>query len=1018
MHLIHYPVHRGVLPLVTAVSLLIHAPLHAEKIYWLPDSDGSWANAANWTSDPGLPGITDEAFIDVGGPGSTRTVTLDNHSANIENLFSRENLKLDNRASLWVQNHAEIEQALDISGVSEFRSYGDVTTTGAVSVDVGIVSVQNGGSFVAQGPISLNQAEIHAQDNASIEFHNVSSMLFGNNVNIYPDIKAETGASILYSGLSTLQFLEGDSAEIQARSGGNIVFNGVNKLEVVEDQIANNRLQAVDLGSRIDLSQVTQITAPNASNTARVDLALTAGNGGVVELSALQSSDHADFYAYGVGSKINANSMTSFTDGQLRVADGGIIGVGALNTIDGSSVHASNGGSINLDKIVSYQVNPNVIGDTRNSFIADGSGSQIMLDNLLTVSGTLNSTPDFDIDALNGGSVSLSSLSNFSNETLAAKAEGLGSLVSLNALTELQGTDRTIHYVGAADGGTTDVTALTSASWTQVWARGAGSKVNHALQSLSNGTLSVSEGATINTNQLSNIDGSNLYARDGSTLSLAQVSSYNSDRGVAFSETAFEAEGAGSVLDVSTITLATGGLSSSFGSRNWGISAIDGGQVLLNNLPSINEGGTDVLADGANSLVELSAIRQIDGHNGSSNSSLEAINGGEIRLSSSAAADISMNRVDITLNNDGSILNTARITTFDNGRIESNGLTRSFNFASNEGVDFIAKQGAVVTWNTASSDYNISGTLSRDSYLQASDAGTVLRLNNIASLETRGWDQVFINALDGGQVELQGVQSISDTAGINMRADGSSSLLTLNALQDWTADETYNGQMTASQGGRIQLNDAARTRLTNVVVTIDESSQISGHEVELLGRRFHPSSEQIRDRATLQGNGSYDFHVLNTSGLVSAGLSQGDLTIGGNYSEGIDALMEFELFSASSFDSVDILGNALFAGTLDILLDPNFQIVDGMVFDIISIAGMRSGFFQGADQGALLMQSGEVGLYIDYFGGDGNDVSLYTAMVSNTPSTPAPLAPTLLLMLIGAGLLTRQQSHASIAPRH
>ena len=99
--------------------------------------------------------------------------------------------------------------------------------------------------------------------------------------------------------------------------------------------------------------------------------------------------------------------------------------------------------------------------------------------------------------------------------------------------------------------------------------------------------------------------GANLSARAGGEIHLPNLTSYDGGPGFVSTRT-LEARGAGSLLDLSTVT--------SFRSHTWTqvIQALDGGRVDLSHVPTISQGTTTVTADGANSVVDLSALTSFD----------------------------------------------------------------------------------------------------------------------------------------------------------------------------------------------------------------------------------------------------------------------------------------------------------------------------------------------------------------------------------------------------------------------
>ena len=75
---------------------------------------------------------------------------------------------------------------------------------------------------------------------------------------------------------------------------------------------------------------------------------------------------------------------------------------------------------------------------------------------------------------------------------------------------------------------------------------------------------------------------------------------------------------------------------------------------------------------------------------------------------------------------------------------------------------------------------------------------------------------------------------------------------------------------------------------------------------------------------------------------------------------------------------------ATLGGTLDVETFYGFAPALGDSFEILTVDGERTGEFAGLVEGALVDSFGDVGLYISYRGGDGNDVVLTAAALVKT----------------------------------
>ena len=118
-------------------------------------------------------------------------------------------------------------------------------------------------------------------------------------------------------------------------------------------------------------------------------------------------------------------------------------------------------------------------------------------------------------------------------------------------------------------------------------------------------------------------------------------------------------------------------------------------------------------------------------------------------------------------------------------------------------------------------------------------------------------------------------------------------------------------------------------------------------------------------------------------------LNHGTLEIGNTtgfvlfeeYHQSIGARIKFELggpLPGVDFDQISITEEAGLSGSLSVSLLDNYTLSPGDSFEIINIDGLRTAQFNGLAEGSLVDIFDDVGLYITYFGGDGNDIVLYT----------------------------------------
>ena len=277
----------------------------------------------------------------------------------------------------------------------------------------------------------------------------------------------------------------------------------------------------------------------------------------------------------------------------------------------------------------------------------------------------------------------LSSLVNFIDVYGTAEGEADGRYSSLAAtgggtvlagsLTTLEGVD--LHLDASAALPTAQITTVAAG---RITVSGADADLSGLTTAI--GTQFVVVGAEPDLSSLADIDGSSFSVRGGGRLWLPAAQYYSVASTGNNQHRRFEADGAGSRLDLSNLTAITGG--THYGAR-LSVDATGGGQVDLGGVTQIvdpDSGDTrrrsiDVAADGVGSAIDLgSLVNFIDvrgtgaGETDGRYSSLAARGGGTILAGSLAT----LAGVDLALDGGGAVP-TAQITTIHGGRVTIGG---------------------------------------------------------------------------------------------------------------------------------------------------------------------------------------------------------------------------------------------------------------------------------------------------------------------------------------------------------
>ncbi len=116
-------------------------------------------------------------------------------------------------------------------------------------------------------------------------------------------------------------------------------------------------------------------------------------------------------------------------------------------------------------------------------------------------------------------------------------------------------------------------------------------------------------------------------------------------------------------------------------------------------------------------------------------------------------------------------------------------------------------------------------------------------------------------------------------------------------------------------------------------------------------------------------------------GDLRPGNSPDTVTFGGDVVLGTGAEIFIELSGTTTgeFDRLDVAGNLSLDGDLMVSLLGSFELDMAMEFIIAKVDGALAGEFANFADGDLVGTFGGTDLFIDYEGGDGNDVALFTA---------------------------------------
>ncbi|MEZ6094468.1 MAG: hypothetical protein R3C03_09570 [Pirellulaceae bacterium] len=748
----------------------------------------------------------------------------------------------------------------------------------------------------------------------------------------------------------------------------------------------------------------------------RTDGNVFVDNEAVIDFGTLDLSDGKIAISSGT---LTVDGLSSVTNNGTLQIDGGTTNVSRL-TFDASSELSLNGGSLNI----------------RNDFATRGRLQK--LSGLSTSGGSLNliSSDGFlgDTTIGDGGASSLSLRANsILNTEITQLAVNGGNFVgtidpsntwnatemfvgySGNAGLNVRGTlETTFGRVGGYDGGIGSVT-VSGGIWNS------SSQIAVGFGGGSNGTLSISSGGTVNTFRVilgqsaSPTPSHGIVSVSGASSSLnvsaALIGNYGAadltvrNSGQFNSDIVDMAYNAGST---SSVTIENAG--SQWTNTDWmhlatqgvgDLNILNGGQVSTKTFQAgINVGSSgSVLIDGVGSNMQVAGAAEF-GSFGSAD--LTISNGGSLSTTHGyVGGDVGGNG---SVNVDGGSWNSSTILIVGYGAgsmgdmtIQGGGNVSTYQFVAGHGSSPSHAYGTTLITGAGSSlNIHSSGIGNYGTGLVAIESGgafhsdivdvgfasgshgTVNIDGNGSQWQNSDWISVgtsgtgVLNVSNGGQLITGTLR-----AGMNSAGNG---LITISGPDSWAQIsgnldvgilgtgrlDVLGGTVevggTTSIGSNGTIHLAGGTLKTSVL-------DLSSGTFEMLGGRLNADS--------ITGN------LSMTGGTLAAGDSPGLTLIDGN----LDLLggeIEVEiagLVPELEYDVYHVTGDVTLSGGLQTTLLNGYSFQLGQQFQFLQVDGTLNGAFVGLSEGDLVLQNGQLGLFITYQGGDGNDVSFYVSAV-------------------------------------
>ncbi|MGK7903410.1 MAG: hypothetical protein AB4352_18790 [Hormoscilla sp.] len=326
----------------------------------------------------------------------------------------------------------------------------------------------------------------------------------------------------------------------------------------------------------IDISGASATITFSGGNPTVDRISLFARNGGELTLNGLQSfTGRSEVRADGTGSSINLPDLTSFVDD-------------TPNSVVPAVIEAINGGSIqaeNLDSLTEVDLTIN--------------GSTVTLP-LTTYNG------DNSVNVSNGGVLTIGGLQNITGGTV-IKADGTNSVINLSGtISFVDDTPNSVvpAVIEAINGGSIQADNLNSITAVNLISNNGGELTLNGLETIIGSSNS---GSSIRT------EGT------GSIINLPDLTSFVDDTPNSVAPAVIEVINGGSIqadnLDSLTeVDLTINGSTvalplTTYNGDNF-IQAVSSGELRLRNLRTISDGTLSVLADGQDSIVEISRLSE------------------------------------------------------------------------------------------------------------------------------------------------------------------------------------------------------------------------------------------------------------------------------------------------------------------------------------------------------------------------------------------------------------------------
>jgi T5SS/PEP-CTERM-associated repeat protein len=238
-----------------------------------------------------------------------------------------------------------------------------------------------------------------------------------------------------------------------------------------------------------------------------------------------------------------------------------------------------------------------------------------------------------------------------------------------------------------------------------------------------------------------------------------------------------------------------------------------------------------------------------------------------------------------------------------------------------------------------------------ESQASATVVGGEARWTNTAALTVGylGRASMFIN--DGGYVSsADGFLAFGEGSVANVTVSGPGSLWSMSGQLAMGGNPTSG---VTGGGGTLRIEDGGTVSVARETVLFPEGAlHLDGGTLDTAAVMFQGGGLFNWTSGTLHVD-AFHGHLTNRAGILAPGDSAGDTTILGNYTQQSGGTLEIEIGGVgmgSQYDFVNVNGNALLDGQLDLKLINHFMPGPSQTYTIFN-AGSLQGFFDNAGNG-------------------------------------------------------------------